>query len=152
MHNDLNVNNNVLSDHDGSPWFLDFESVTLERKWVFVDILNLSVIEKNRFEFDVEMLKHYLCELHRRGVLVKDFDIALQLRVVLMRVYLQSFRYQKDPELKAVFGKFLTQVLLDHQAYKRWYMNNVGLDARTIFSTKAEPANHKACQPSIRLD
>lgn len=144
MHNDLNVNNNVLSDQDGSPWFLDFESVTLERKWVFVDILNLSVIEKNRFEFDVGMLQNYLCELDRHGILTKNIDIALQLRVVLLRIYLQSFRFQKDPKLKAVFGHFLRDVLLDKKAYERWYNSNIGLDAHTIFSENAGPASHKA--------
>ncbi len=144
MHNDLNINNNLLSDIDGSPWFLDFESVTLENKWVFIDILNLCVIEKNRFEFDADMLQQYLCELHKNGVLAKNFDIELQLRVVLLRVYLQSFRFQKDPKLKETFGRFLTDVLLDDKAYKSWYRSNIGLDARAIFSDKAEPANHKA--------
>ncbi|WP_445157950.1 hypothetical protein [Halomonas sp. E14] len=144
MHNDLNVNNNVLSDQDGSPWFLDFESVTLERKWVFIDVLNLCVIEKNRFEFDADMLRQYLCELDKRGVLSKNFDISLQLRVVLMRVYLQSFRYQKNPELKEVFGHFLTDVLLDKKVYENWYNSNIGLDSMKIYSEKTEPANHKA--------
>lgn len=124
MHDDLFGPSNIAFSKEFGTMMYDFEGVLYERKWILSDAVDLC-ITTNSVEFHGTQLKPFVDEYLRRGY---DLDVPSQVRVALMRKILRIlfyFKIRNSKVIKGMWQDFLSDVVLDDQAYESWYQKNV---------------------------
>lgn len=125
LHRDLIGHNNILTTSDGKLYFLDFESIVSEKRWILNDIVDLSL--GLDLEFNSRLFNRYLELLKERTDLSDEIHIKAQVRIALMhrviRRLLSSNEYSQKHKQKWLF--FLKNTLLNDFQYELWYEKNV---------------------------
>lgn len=126
MHKDLIGNNNVLSS-GGDLYFIDFESVILERRWILNDIIDVSLTKD--LKVNNELVQNYLLNLEKCTHLDVELNIAAQFRVALLQRLIRRLFSKNEYSVmhREKWVDFLRNDLLSDKGYEKWYGNNVGI-------------------------
>lgn len=118
---------NLRKTPEGRLYWLDFESVHPERRWVLDDVVYRAFswkkfkVRKNKIGF----LEEYLLALHERLGPALRIDAKDQLRTSLVHravVNLYNTRWENREQIAG----FLQDVLLDDEAFSSWYREHMG--------------------------
>jgi len=124
LHNDLELNN-IVTGLDERLYFIDFEDVIHENRWILCDIVDLS-FDLNSLAFDRTLFGRYLKRLSAHVSGLDNVNIVSQIRLALLRRIIFGLRSRKlSSASKRSCEHFLCSVLLDDKAFNCWYDLNV---------------------------
>lgn len=129
IHKDLKNYQNTISVDDKT-YFIDFANVTIEKKWIMLDIVDMA-FNLNESFIDFEMINYYflLTQPHIKGII----KVESQIRFILIRKFLFLIKYLKKSNSKYDSeAKFLNNVLLDDQEYNIWLSNSQTKKSKSI--------------------
>lgn len=124
IHNDLD-RNNVLLNEKNELFFIDFEDSIYEKKFIFVDIIDLAF---NQCDCTISssLINDYIHELRDNKVNVDSIDIKVQIRFALLRrLILLLVSKKRSESQKNMYKYFLEKVILNDQNYSEWYDLNL---------------------------
>lgn len=130
LHNDLYgleesySANNMVTDSEGKLYFCDFESITNERRWIFTDIVDLS-LGSETIILDSGLLRVYINSLKEQyNITLNKEDISTRVRISMLRRLLQLMNSNATSiKKKKMYRLFLTETLLCEKAYKSFLKN-----------------------------
>ena len=131
MHKDLQYKkdgtlNNIIINDKNEYFFIDFESTTLEKSWILIDIVDICWSVDSLVP-DVKLLSIYLNMLMKNNI-IKKKDIKSQIRIALMRRSI-SIIESRGTTINSVdkerWRNFLQKIILSNQEYNNWYACNI---------------------------
>ena len=131
MHKDLQHKkdgtlNNIIINDKNEYFFIDFESTTLEKSWILIDIVDICWSVDSLVP-DVKLLSIYLNMLRKNNI-IKKKDIKSQIRIALMRRSI-SIIESRGKTINSVdkerWRNFLQKIILSNQEYNNWYEYNI---------------------------
>jgi hypothetical protein len=125
LHNDLFGFNNIIRGHDGNIYLCDFESCTMEKRWVLRDAIDLS-FGLPSLSVDNGFLNQYLSKLTQFYSECDNINLKTQMRVLLLRIILTAVfsNVHKDKDL---YIKFMKDILLSDAQFEEWFHANVNV-------------------------
>lgn len=132
LHNDLHSENIIINDKKEVS-FLDFERITVGKKWFLIDIIDLS-FNLETLKFDDNLLNEYYLSLVKDGyILSHKHNLSLQIRIALLRRVLHGIispTIKKENKEKLL--SFLINNLLSNKVFKKW----MEVENNTVFVNK----------------
>lgn len=120
LHKDLKYRKNTISSDKLKLYFIDFETVTIERKWIMLDIVDIA-FNPMEFSLNMNLLNAYYNRLD--SYTKSKTNIEAQIRFALLRRSVGS--YYRDLGHKNELFTFLDSVLLSEKSFKDWINLNV---------------------------
>lgn len=102
IHNDLNKGN--VKMHKGQVCFIDLESTTTSKKWVFKDIMHYAIDQKT-FKVDEELVRNYEKEL-KKNVSNTNFSIDKKISALFYMIR----RLTKNKNSKGNVENYITHL------------------------------------------
>ncbi len=121
LHNDLSNECNKITANDGVLYFIDFESVSYEKKWILTDIINIS-FNISSLSFNKNLFKLYVDSLD--PMVRRNICINHQVRISLIRLCGNLLLYKKHREKHM---QFLKNTILVNKNYNKWYSKNINI-------------------------
>lgn len=136
LQNDLGLSN-IVTGRDKRLYFIDFEDVIKESRWILCDIVDLS-FNLNSLAFDRFLFNSYLNRLSAHVSGLDNVSIVSQVRLALLRCIIFGLMSRKlSSSSKRGCEHFLCSVMLDDKAFHYWYALNVPI-GRTDSNVLAE--------------
>ena len=125
VHNDLH-HNNIIIANNGDVYLTDFEGVSLENKWVLVDVATLAV-RTHEYLIDTDLILLFLNELMKNKNNKKIINIKVQVRIAILRRIVQLINSSvSPPEVISKYYSFFSEVLTSDKLYDEWYDTKIG--------------------------
>jgi hypothetical protein len=129
-HNDLH-HNNLLLGEGGTLYISDFEQVSLDDRWVLLDIIHYAV-GTHRFAIDTSIVSDYISLLRRTTRFGLDLDSQVRFGL-LLRVSKLVLSRVPPTEVAQEYGRFLVEVLIDDAAFASWCGANIRIPLEADF-------------------
>jgi hypothetical protein len=118
-HGDFHPNN-LLMNNEGEIYIFDFEKVTKEKYWLFIDIVHYAVSTK-KFFIEVPLIKIFIEKLRFKFEKIGLLNIRAQLRFALLLRVSQIILSSVSPvDVRERYKVFLRDVLLNDVAFHQW--------------------------------
>lgn len=119
LHKDLKFKKNIIFGKNQKVYFIDFETVTVEKKWILLDIVDMAFNPLD-FTLDLSIINLYLDKIENS--LKNQINTRAQIRFALLRRNLGSH----GRELGHVNNSnlFFTSIILSEKKFNQWMLSN----------------------------
>lgn len=129
-HNDFSANNVVVNHVEKEVYFIDFQDVTFENRWVLMDAIRYCssfpmAMPHDGFDdfIDVSFIASYVSHWERN--LHTCINFPVQVRLACLNHVLRSMEYRLSlPNADVTAnGKFINDFLINDDGFSRWYLS-----------------------------
>lgn len=115
LHKDLKFKKNTVWGNGSKLYFIDFETVTIEKRWILLDVVDMAFNPLN-YSLDLNLINEYLKSIDTG--LKLQINVEAQIRFALLRRAIGSYERELGHENKLYF--FLNSILLRENGFKEW--------------------------------